>query len=234
MAYKRTYGSTAKTRRRGTTRRSSAVGRTKRRAAVHNLSMVRAGLGLPKKMMITHKFNFVTTLNSTTGTLGVFRVSTNGLYQPTVTTTHQPMYFDQMAAIYDQYTVIGSKYTVRLTPSATNEETALIGAMINDDSTSTPTDISGIREQSSGMSRLMPPNSNNVQVITLKWSAKKTFGGSTLANVNLQGGGGYTPAEQSWFDVYAQTAGAQPVAIIADIMVSYLAVWTELKDIAQS
>lgn len=68
----------------------------------------------------------------------------------------------------------------------------------------------------------------------LKWSARKYFGGSVMANVNLQGTSAANPTENSGFTLCAQTVDGTTDSIGYSIDIEYLAVWTEIKDIASS
>jgi len=52
-------------------------------------------------------------VTGTSGALGNYYFSANGIYDPNVTGTgHQPMGFDQVMLFYEQYTVVASKITV--------------------------------------------------------------------------------------------------------------------------
>lgn len=201
---------------------------------VRNRTQVKLGLGLPKRAIVTHKYSESITLTSTLGTLALHLFSCNGMTDPNISGAgHQPMYYDQFTALYDHYTVIGSKIKYRI---CTNSPTLsmLVGAMINDDTTTTVTSISGIDEASLGKTRLIPAGMDVPTVITQKWSAKKFFPGSVLANNSLQGSGA-NPTEQSYFAVYLQDPTAtQTVACTVQVEIEYIAVWNELKDLAQS
>ena len=79
---------------------------------------------------------------------------------------------------------------------------------------------------------------SSTQTDTIKmsrsWSAKKFFGGSVLANTNLQGTVSTNPAEQSYYDVGLQSTRGNTVAVAIRVNIEYTAVWRELKEVAQS
>lgn len=216
--------------------RSRKMGTVKYKNSRVNKSMVRLGLGLPKKVCVTHRYSTAVTLTSTAGVIGVQRFSCNGMFDPDITNVgHQPLYFDQFTALYDHYTVIGSKITVKVAPTASGDEPCQIALFLNDDTTLTPTDVNGVGEQSSGKIKLIAPNSNNVMTLTKKWSAKKTFGGSILGNDNLQGTSAANPTEQTYYDIVLQSVtGGVTTACVLQCFIEYIAIWDELKDIAQS
>lgn len=201
-----------------------------------NLTTVAIGKGLPKKIIITHKYNHINTLTSTLGVMTPYLYSCNGMASPSFTGgSHKPLYFGQLAAIYNHYTVIGSKMVVKFTPSTANDESFAVCLFKNDDTSLTVTDITAGAEQTSGKLKIVPPNSNNVFTLTSKWSAKKTFGGSVLGNDNLQGTPTTNPGEQTFYTLMMQTIGSSATtSVLVDVYIEYIAVWEELKDIAQS
>lgn len=207
------------------------------RKQLKNRTTVPVGLGFPKKIVMTHKYVDTGVLSSTAGVINKYQWSANSLFDPNTTGGgHQPMYFDQMAALYNHYTVIGAKFKVTCTPYASNSAGGFVGAYIDDDTTTTNiTGISSLVEQSTSRRRVISPASNNTFTFNLKWSAKKTFGGSILANDNLQGSITTDPLEQSFFTLAVQGFGVAPdVSIQYLVEVQYIAVWDELKQVAQS
>lgn len=202
-----------------------------------NRGMVILGQGFPKKIMFTHKYFQNTLVTSTTGTMANYLFSCNGMYDPDYTGSgHQPLYFDQMSAIYDHYCVIGSKCTMKvLNNSATNGLIAC-GLMINDDTAVVATGISSMSEQSTASRpRYITYNSSSPVNLTGKWSARKTFGKNPLANTELQGTSAANPTEQSYFNFYLQCVDSvSTVSVYIEVMIEYIAIWKEIKDIAAS
>jgi len=215
------------------------IKKTARKNPTYNKTTVSAGLGFPKRMVMTHKYVELINLTSTSGVIQKYLYSANGMYDPNITGTgHQPTYFDQMSALYNHYTVIGSKIKVRVTPVATNEDVSYVGMYLDDDTTTTNIiDTSTLGEATKGTVRQIPPNSNNSYYFSGKWSAKKTFGGSILGNDNLQGNIAANPTEQSYWVLASQAGGglaAVDTSVQCYIEISYIAVWEELKQVAQS
>lgn len=207
------------------------------RKQLYNRTSVPVGLGFPKRMVMTHKYCLIGNVQSTFGVINNYIFSCNSLFAPSSGgSSHQPLYFDQMASIYNHYTVIGSKIFVKFIPRTATQTSGAVGLHINDDTSQVNiTDIAAMSEQSqSKMFKLIPAGSNNVCYMTSKWSAKKTFGGSVLGNDDLQGSATSSPVEQSHFQVFYQdlTGSTSTIDFIAEI--HYIAVWDELKDIAQS
>lgn len=217
-------------------RRARRNYRRKVRRNLKNKSIVSIGQGFPKKMVVTHKYNEIFQISSTTGLVGTYQFVANGMYDPNFTGTgHQPMYFDQLSALYDHYVVIGSKATFKITPATTLTCPIAVALFNNDDTTITPTLLSSMSELPSSRFGLLSVNTNRPLKITSKWSAKKTFGKNPLANDNLEGSASANPSEQTVYTLACQsTDGATTQAVVVEVIIEYIAVWKELKDIAGS
>lgn len=217
-------------------RRARGYVNTRNRVAVNN------GLGFPRRMTMTHRYaqtGIITTGGS--GAMTTYNFRCNGMFDPDQTGGgHQPMYFDQMAAIYDHYTVIASKITVTFASADTTPTTTqmripfTVGVFLNDDSTTTP-GINGVLENSLMKTHSFTMNPGNSRTMKLGWSAKKTFGGSILGNSSLVGTATVNPAEEQFFTLFADSAAMLDATdIFYRVQIDYIAVWTELKDIASS
>lgn len=193
------------------------------------------GKGLPSKIVITHKYVENVNLTSTAGALATYQFSANGMFDPNITGVgHQPMYFDQLSALYDHYHVIGSKATVRIIPGTANEDQYSIAFYMEDDTTVTPSTVAELQETTNAKIKFVAPNYNFTTFMKQNWSAKKTFGGSVMANDSLKGTPAANPAEQSYYTLAVQAGGATTVALNVQWEIEYIAVWNELKVIAGS
>jgi len=209
--------------------------RAKRQKVTRNRNNVPLGLGFPKKMTMTHKYTQTVLITSTSGVMQQLHWSANGMFAPFASGTgHQPLYFDQMGALYNHYTVIGSKCAFKIVPSSGSQLAMVVGSYVNDDTTA-QTAINTIGELSSGNRILIGADSDKNYTMRKKWSAKKYFGGSVLANNDLEGTTVGNPNEQSYYNISLQAADAtSTVSCWLDVEISYIAVWAELKDIAGS
>lgn len=210
--------------------RTSSV--TKRGKTVRTGLLKNPGFGFPPRYQT--KLRYVTnfTISSTT-TPGRYQFRCNGLFDPDITNTgHQPLYFDQLMALYDHFTVV--KATLKLTISPSTSAITQFSVFQNDDSSVAPTLMSDSMEQSSAKNVLIQPNTGP-QVIYLTFDAYKTFGGSVLGNPNLQGSSAADPAEQAVWTLSAQSVdlvASAGVAGVAEII--YDTVFDEVRDIASS
>lgn len=200
------------------------------------LPMVNIGVGFPKRMTVTHKYTDGFIYLTSTGTKSNFNISCNGMYDPNLTAGgHQPLYFDQLTAIYNHYTVIYAELKATFVPTASTTTPLAYGVLINDDATVTPGNYNEMMEQAQGSGAFTTAVQTKPPVIIKKWSAKKTFGGSILGNTDLQGTVTSNPTEQSVFSCYIQPLDAVTTCTVNLIVeISYVAVWSEVKDIVNS
>lgn len=205
-----------------------------------NRGMVILGRGFPKKIMIGHRYVEVVGMSTGSGTgISSYLFSCNGLYDPNITGTgHQPLYFDQMTALYNHYCVVGSKITAKL--MADDAATAakgyrFVGFVNDDNSYPSSTDLNVIEEQTLAKSITAQPNNSRPLMLELKWSAQQYFGKSVLANDELQGTATTNPVEQSYFAFGALcTDGVSPLNLRLEVNIEYTAIWKELRDVGTS
>lgn len=208
---------------------------TARKRVVKYRNTVSLGRGFPRKMVMTHKYVDIISLTGTGGAIATRQYVCNGMYDPDYTGVgHQPMYFDQMTALYNHYTVIGSRIKVRTlnTYGPASAPAYWFTLSQNDDGTISYNSLSTLSERSDGSYRLVTAGSTSTPFLMNKWSAKKTFGGSPLANDNLQGTSSANPAEiTNWVLAIQAADNLSTVTTSFVVEIEYIAVWTELKEI---
>lgn len=191
-------------------------------------------VGFPKQLKMVHRYCDTVPLQAV-GALATYKFSCNGMYDPDITSTgHQPYYFDQLTAVYNHYTVIGSKIKVTVVPAGTFGSPCDVVLSKNDDSTA-HTAMSTARERSEAVSTIINPNNPQVVVLKSKWSAKGTFGGSVLGNDALQGTSSANPTEQTQYHLQIYPSDATTTLLVyCQVEIEYIAVWDELKDTSSS
>lgn len=189
--------------------------------------------GFPPKLQVRHRYAQIVGISAAAAGVGNYQFRANGMYDPDYTGTgHQPLYFDQLATIYDHFTVLRSYAKFTVANMATTPAT--VNVFLNDDATITPSAIDGRMEQSTGRSLLISKEQGPI-VFYVSFDARKTFGGDPLANDNLQGSSAADPTEQALYTISAKTADdAVATSVIVQVEIVYTAVWDELRDIAQS
>jgi len=190
--------------------------------------------GFPMKLKVKHVYSDIISLTSTTGARATQLYIANGLYDPDYTNAgHQPFLFDQLTPLYNHYTVIASKITVKASNNSASGYPMYVGMFLNDDTNVTPT-LYGMIEQNDSAHKLIPAGSNATHTMTLNYHPRKAFGGGILNNSLLQGTSAANPSEQQVFTIWAYQPGAQTASVDLDIFIEFVAIWTELKDITYS
>lgn len=241
-------------RRRGT--RSAAMYRSRAQRARYAAAMRRRRRpaprrslplsGFPSRKIVRLRYAENINLNATgTGTPVHHTFSANGMYDPNISGVgHQPMGFDQWLAIYDHYTVLGSKCTVRYIPTtATDFAPMAFGCMLTDDTTFPYTDLDAILESRAGgrnyrLGATLNSATSKGLSVTRFFSAKKALGRPTVVGEEeLKGSSITNPTEQSHFQVWCvnpTSAGNDPPVCSFMVIIEYIAMLTERRELAQS
>jgi len=221
--------------------RNSVASRTARGSTFRiPRSLSSVTLGFPKQLEIRQRFCTGITLSiSALATAPVTeQFSVNGLFDPfTSGGGHQPLYFDQLAAIYNNYTCLKSKITVSFNPPASASAPMVVGIYVEDNTTITPTTIAGVTEQSTSVWRSLPATPGYAsQTLSKAWDAKQTFGGNIRDNDDLGGSSLANPVLQQYFTVFAAPNGSPSggISVVAYVTVEYTAVWDNLVNMAQN
>lgn len=197
------------------------------------------GKGLPKTAVVTHRYVATCDLVNALGATAYCSYRCNGMFDPEVALGgHQPLYFDQMSALYHHYTVIGAKINIKLSGSSNALDNVPVAVCLQQHPGATPVafDPMVAAEQNYAKIKVLSTDgSGGTLQLNSKWSAKKTFKGSILGNDELKGSPTTDPVEQSYWTVSSRpiditTATAQLFVVTID----YIAVWRELKQVPQS
>jgi len=199
-------------------------------------SLPRLQTGFPKQLMITHRYVDTFTNATSSSLIGKYVFRANGLYDPNVTGTgHQPMYFDQQTGIYNHFVVVRSKIKVMCSSGAADGVPTALCILCNDDATTTPTNIEGVRENAnSSVMKLLVPQQGNQVILTASYDAKQIFGPDALAQDNLEGTAAADPTEGYFYVVCQQGIPVTGTTINYVVEIEYQALWRELKDIVSS
>lgn len=198
---------------------------------------VTLGKGFPDKLTLKHLYvEEIDIATGAGGSLSNYQFSCNSLYDPNVSSTgHQPLYFDQLTPIYNRYLVIGAKFHVRFIPKTAAQLPMRIALFVDDDTSQTITSFENAIENQKCTYALIPAGSTVPINLTMKWSAKRQYGGSLMANTNIAGTTTLSPTEQTYFKLYWQNLdGTTNVQLYAEVKVEYIAVWFDRRELASS
>ena len=200
--------------------------------------------GFPKSKMVRLRYVDELSMNPNSGTTTHLNYAANALYDPYLGVGgHQPRGFDQWMTIYDHYTCVSSKCTLRWIPTeATAQVPGVFGLILNDDTimdfSTIPQIIEGKQNRESfryyGDSSFASKGKN--PVITKTFSAKKMFGKKAIVGANeYKGSSSANPTELAVWQAWCGTlAGTDAPSQRFLIEIEYIAVFTEQKSLPES
>lgn len=175
--------------------------------------------GMPGMLKMTHRYTEATRLATTAGGIQEYLFAANGLYDPNITGAgHQPMFFDQISAMYLHYTVLRSKISVQFVPVVASAGCQSIRvALCLVPSTSAPANLNAAIENPrcnwvtiSHLSNTFGPQNK----LSLSWDAKKIFGANALDDPNLSGTPSSNPTEISYYAFQFQDLTGAGIAVM--------------------
>lgn len=165
-------------------------------------------------------------------------ISCNGLFDPDISGTgHQPLGFDQLMVMYSHYTVIGAK--IRITfANGDSSNFQTVGSYISAVTTE-QSDLRILVENGGCQYKTLSPKGGSRDMCTIVQSINppKWLGRSKpLAVDELRGSASANPTEQCYFHVFAgeYAQGTDSSAVVANIQVDYVVVFTEPKQLSLS
>lgn len=198
--------------------------------------------GVPNSLIVRLKYNDVYTLTSTAGSIAkqVFRA--NSLFDPDFTGVgHQPMYYDQLAALYANYVVLGSKIRVLFSPIADTISTTQpsgpfeIG-LLSDPGATTSATASMLAETSGCKSTFLnlAQGGNNVKMLSATYSPTKDM--ALPADDDTTGASVSANPTQTWYwTVWMRETGlGSPTSLNIKVEIEFLARFRRREDIAGS
>lgn len=184
---------------------------------------------LGNKKLVKLKYNETLQLNpGAAGAIATYVFSANGMYDPNVTSTgHQPRGFDQLMALYNQYTVIGSKINVTFIKGGSQATSDVVGVCLRKTST-VDTSLAGYLEDRNVRYSALSSNST-YRVVKKAFSTKKFLGVShPLSEDTVKADASNNPTLQGFFHLFAgPTYSVDSEAIDVNVCIEFTAILTE-------
>ena len=159
----------------------------------------RVGLGqaMPDVLRSTIRIYANEVVLGAANTLQHSYIAVNDLYNPlrSLGTSTQPLYFDELMAIYIKYVVLSAKVRCRVSPNST--ERLRVALWENDNNTVTPT-MDGIMVQPKTASGVVMGTANEPLVLTDTYSQAKTKGRDLMANETATGTASTSPSNPDY------------------------------------
>jgi len=187
--------------------------------------MSRLATGFPEKLSIVHRY--VTQVGSgwNSGTNIVYlNFSCNSLQAAFV--ANQPLYYDQLTALYGMYTVNKSRIKVTFPTIAA---AAIAGVLVTDAGLAGTETIGFCSQQPSSRNALLTPTDRTV--VYNSWSRLSAFGAPIGSSTSGLATNTYAPVETEFFSAFINTTLITPQTMIE---LEYETVWSDLKNIATS
>lgn len=185
----------------------------------------------PERKKCSLVFVNQTSVSLTSGA-GQYVYSCNGMYDPDITGVgNQPLYFDQLASIYDHFVVTKSVMELQVLGSASRN--LILTFYIDDDGTDGVAYRVAAQRPTSKVVGINPGVTTPPKFYQT-WDGYKTFGPNILNNTLYRGSSLTNPSEQSFFFVKINDLdlGAEAVDIL--VRITYECTWSEFASIAGS
>lgn len=183
--------------------------------------------GFPRRMRMTHRYFDSVVMTGTSGANVSQQWKANGMFDPNQTGTGaQPVFFDNMTALYDHWVVIKSHIKTEFTCDVPT----LVCTYIDDD-TSLATDVTTALLQPSAKGGLIPQTLAVPYVVELDWVASQSFGPNPETNANLIGTSGADPTEVEFFTTLIRSGiPATSTVVVTAVTIDYYCEWFEMRN----
>lgn len=195
---------------------------------------------LPSKVSVRMKYWEYVSLDPTAGQFGTYVYCPSSLYDPNYTGTgHQPMGFDQFAALYSHYTVERCKIVVSAFPQTVNTVPAVLGVLTSHDNGSAGPWPKVLEQQPTPPHAMLAGTANvasKYPTVTSTYNARAISGVVDLVDSDLAALVTASPADNYFFVIFYQALDQSADLSWTAFAVSleYHAVFYSRKEVIQS
>lgn len=219
------------------TKKAPAKKRTyrKKKAYSGTLRVPKLRNAVTDRMMCKLKYADVKTLTSTTGSVATHQFAINDLFDPDYTGTgHQPLYFDEYAAIYNKYKVFGCKYKIMIL-SKTDDVNGMLSINASDDSTTPVSSATEFMEQGNARQAVVSgQEGQNRKYITGYFSIKKLLGVKNLQDDDFRTAVSTNPSNRVFMNLCYQSFDSGTSSLNVAIVLTFYSEFSNKKLIGQS
>lgn len=207
------------------------------RRRVASLNSVNKTNPFPKQFTTKLRYETSVDIDPPLGSSASHLFRAGSVYDPDFTGVgNQPRYFDQIMPLYDHFTVIGSKITVKIANPHTTPY--IVGVQLNGNGTSVSKINDLIEQRNSTYKWIGHAYANSaINTVTKTYSPKKFLGiKSPLSEAELRGSISANPAEDAYFAVTvgSHDPAVNGLALPLRIIIDYIVVFTEPRTVASS
>lgn len=180
----------------------------------------------PAKMLVSMKYGDIIDIDPAAGGQANHVFRANGIFDPDATGTgHQPRGFDQWMSAYKNFSVVGSKITVKL---STNSSASTIDTLVSISCTNTsiPSGAIGMLEEAQAKPgknwTILCPGNNEPVTLVQTYSHKQWFGKDIFED-EYKGSQTADPNEICFYNISGQAMGVldNPAAINCAVQIEY-------------
>lgn len=208
-------------------------------AMMPKLNPRRAIFGFPSELTTKIRYTENLIMTSTSSSISKYVFRMNSIFDPDFTSTgHQPLYHDQLAALYTQYTVLGSKLTVQFaqlpSPIANAQPSGPVTVGVIAESTGTTDSLlTTLEENNFSKSKSLLPAGNGDVWLTSTYSPELL--GLDAEDDTIGASFGANPSNGWFCTVFVcETNGSTAVSVNAKVQIEYTVRCKKLIDISGS
>lgn len=186
--------------------------------------------GMPNSIITKLRYCEPSWITSTSGGTSYSTFRANGIYDPDyINLGHQPMYRDAYANIYDYYTVLGSKITVKFLSRSTT--VGFFVGIQGTDSTSPSTAVSTWMEQNNGVHDLIGNISSGSRTLFMTFGSEGNQGVDTEDDLSSLVPVGSDPGSAAayYFNVLCAADDGNTATVAILIEIEYTVKFTNLS-----
>lgn len=197
------------------------------------------GVGFPDVMYATIRYNDQYSLSGSGSSAGRQIMSLNNLHDPDVTGFgHQPITYDQFAAIYSNFVVVGSRIDAQFS-AGTASTSPTIGPFVvgisGNSQNSFSTTASDLIEQPRATTTFLGRDvGSSVAKLSLNYSPKACLGLSSSDDTVSGNTNGTAPSKQFYAAVWCSDRGAGSGTVSANVTITFRVKFYNIKNISPS
>lgn len=195
-------------------------------------------IGIPTSKIVHLRWKGYVSLDPSAAAAATRVYSANGMYNVDqgAAGEYVPNWFNEWMAMYQHYTVLGSKIKAYVSATASSANDCIVGIGIGSTSTSVTTYDYWPTQRGTRMKTISGIYSKSNTTVTNAVAMNKYFKRKVLQDDAYQGTLTSNPTEGVFYHVFAQDfgAGADIAAVKVMVIIDYVAMLRETKEIAPS
>jgi len=146
---------------------------------------------------------------------------------------HQPLYFDQFAAVYDNYVVLASKITATFSPASDGAAPFVVG-ITSGNSSSFSTSVYTLQEQNKSVGTMLgDKDGTSIRTVSTTYTPRQCIGVSENDDT-VQAGVTSSPAKPWYAYTWVQDRSGNSSSITINVLIEYKVRFFGMKNVTSS